>query len=293
MSVSRRRFVKGTLASSTLLGVGALKVGCGNQVEPAPIVNATVGADGKVRVEVARYPDLSRPGGAVTLRFDLPESTPYPIARAGILLVHRGTADDPPEFVATQSACPHLGCPLGFNAGTQLIECPCHASRFRSSTDRDDPMQCVGKVVHLPARQDLTVFAVSYAAATQIATVDLNHQIPCGGRALPPVVGGKVVLPLADYPELASPGGFIVGQPDGLADSLIVYRVDATRVVALSSVCTHLNCDVEVASSRTQLECPCHGSVYDLDGTVRTGPAKRNLTAYAAVLDAASITVTV
>lgn len=293
MSVSRRRFVKGTLASGTLIGVGALKVGCGNQVEAAPIVNATVDSNGKVRIEVARYPDLSRPGGAVTLRFDLPDSSPYTIAKNGILLVHRGSTDDPPEFIATQSECPHLGCPLGYNAGTALIECPCHASRFRSSVDPDDPMQCVGKVTHLPARQDLTVFAVTYASSAQIATIDLTKQIPCGGTPLPPVVNGKVVLPLADYPELASAGGFVVGQPEGLPDSLIIYRVDAARVVALSSVCTHLNCDVAPAASGAQLECPCHGSLYALDGTVQTGPAKRNLKSYAAALTATAVTVTV
>jgi Rieske Fe-S protein len=281
------------LASGTLIGVGALKVGCGNQVEPAPIVNATVDPDGKVRIEVARYPDLVRPGGAVTLRFQLPDNTPYQAARGGILLVHRGTAEEPPEFVATQSECPHAGCPLGYNASSTFIECPCHASKFLSSDDRDDPELCVGKVIHLPARADLTVFAVNYSSTTQVATIDLARQLPCGGPVLPPVANGKVVLPLADFPELASPGGVLVGQPEGLADSLIIYRADASRVVALSSICTHLQCDVGIAASGTQLECPCHGSLYDLDGTVRTGPAKRDLKAYAVTFDATAITITV
>lgn len=289
--VSRRRFVKGTVASGTLIGSGLLQIHCGNQVEPAPILLAAVNADGKVAIEVSRYPDLYKPGGAVTLVFDLPEDTLYQSARAGILLVHRGSSENPPEFIATQSACPHAGCPLGYNAGTALIECPCHSSRFRATTDRDDPLLCIGKVIHLPARQDLTVFRVEYTAATQIATVDLTRELPCGGPVVPPVVDGKVVFPLIDFPDLANPGGFIVGQPEGLADSIIVVRVDSTRVVATTSICTHLRCDIGVAPGGNGFECPCHGSRYTFDGVVTLGPALRNLKTYTVTLDATSITV--
>ena len=44
---------------------------------------------------------------------------------------------------------------------------------------------------------------------------------------------------------------------------------------ALSLVCTHLGCTVEL--SNAILACPCHGSRFNLGGLVVRGPAARNL----------------
>jgi cytochrome b6-f complex iron-sulfur subunit len=46
---------------------------------------------------------------------------------------------------------------------------------------------------------------------------------------------------------------------------------------ALSLVCTHLGCTVE--SKGKGFACPCHGSKYDIQGNVLTGPAKKQLNA--------------
>ncbi len=51
---------------------------------------------------------------------------------------------------------------------------------------------------------------------------------------------------------------------------------EAGSVYALSLVCTHLGCTVNVAAD--VLRCPCHGSVFDRRGNVRRGPATRALT---------------
>ncbi len=47
-------------------------------------------------------------------------------------------------------------------------------------------------------------------------------------------------------------------------------------VFALSSICTHRACKVQVQDDLTFL-CKCHGSRFDLDGKVTKGPAKRDL----------------
>lgn len=47
------------------------------------------------------------------------------------------------------------------------------------------------------------------------------------------------------------------------------------EVYALSLVCTHLGCTVEVNASR--IACPCHGSLFDHRGEVVRGPASRPL----------------
>lgn len=47
------------------------------------------------------------------------------------------------------------------------------------------------------------------------------------------------------------------------------------EVYALSLVCTHLGCTLNVTSSK--LSCPCHGSTFDRNGLVTHGPANKSL----------------
>ena len=293
MPLSRRRFIKGTLAGGALLPLVSITPGCGNQVVAPPVVDALVGTDGKVQIPLAQYPALVPVGGAVTLRFNLPADTVYHVARSGILLVHRAAAEDPPAFVATQSACPHAGCPLGYNPTSTLIECPCHSSRFRSVVP-DDGLGCTGEVIHAPANQDLVVFRVDYDPNTQVVVVNLNRTLPCGGGTpFPAVTNGTVVLPFTDFSELQTPGGSSVGQPDGWPDTLIVIRVNATTVRALSAVCTHLNCNVAYDIGKARIACPCHGSIFTVDaGQVVNGPAKDPLRVYTATINSDDVTVT-
>ena len=48
------------------------------------------------------------------------------------------------------------------------------------------------------------------------------------------------------------------------------------KLFALSSVCTHRHCLVDVEPNRSFL-CPCHGSTFNPDGQVTHGPARRDL----------------
>jgi Rieske Fe-S protein len=56
---------------------------------------------------------------------------------------------------------------------------------------------------------------------------------------------------------------------------------------ALSPICTHLGCTVDIQGAR--LVCPCHGSTYDREGKVLLGPAERALTRMPARLSADGI----
>ncbi len=62
--------------------------------------------------------------------------------------------------------------------------------------------------------------------------------------------------------------------------SLFIYR-DHEGIKAVTAVCTHLGCILE--KSIAGFECPCHGSCYNSDGEVLSGPAPRNLTWYRVV----------
>lgn len=93
-----------------------------------------------------------------------------------------------------------------------------------------------------------------------------------------PVQDGRIRLSIADFPELATPGGAIKIQPAQHDQPLYVLAHGDGQYVAVSPICTHRGCTVDVQGAR--LVCPCHGSTYSRAGEVLRGPAERRLTSY-------------
>lgn len=80
------------------------------------------------------------------------------------------------------------------------------------------------------------------------------------------------------------------------AHGALVYRQarmaiirDAASLYALELICTHLGCTVSVTPG--DLVCPCHGSRFDREGKVLTGPADRPLKRYAVQEDESGFVV--
>lgn len=94
-----------------------------------------------------------------------------------------------------------------------------------------------------------------------------------------PLVNGTVEVDLRQYPELAEPGGAVRLLPDGWQEPFVLLANRDGHLVALSPICTHLQCVVEVNPDR--LTCPCHGSAFDREGRVLQGPAAAPLRRYA------------
>ena len=102
----------------------------------------------------------------------------------------------------------------------------------------------------------------------------------CASLVARPVtpVNGRIELALQQYPELAQRGGSLKLLPTGTSEPVYVLVMDDGNVTALSPICTHLGCTVEIQGPR--LVCPCHGSTYDRSGEVLVGPAVRRLKQY-------------
>jgi Rieske Fe-S protein len=90
--------------------------------------------------------------------------------------------------------------------------------------------------------------------------------------AAPPASGGaaapasNVIAKTADVPVGS---GVIV-------DKVVVTQPTAGVFKGFSSTCTHAGCTLNKVADGT-IDCPCHGSKFNLDGSVANGPAKQPL----------------
>jgi Rieske Fe-S protein len=80
--------------------------------------------------------------------------------------------------------------------------------------------------------------------------------------------GGGALAKTADIPE---GGGKIFADR-----KIVVVQPVAGRFRAFSATCTHQGCTVDNVTGG-MINCPCHGSMFDLDGTVMGGPATKPL----------------
>ncbi len=79
--------------------------------------------------------------------------------------------------------------------------------------------------------------------------------------------------------DIGSPADFPQGSATFLPDRRLFVFNESDGFYAISSVCTHLGCNVKRAGPG--FECPCHGSRYDASGNVVQGPAPKPLPWYA------------
>lgn len=75
---------------------------------------------------------------------------------------------------------------------------------------------------------------------------------------------------------------FIARIDDAYRHEIAVHSVWAVKhsssaVTVYSPICTHLGCYYKWNGGSGHFECPCHGSVFALDGKVLDGPAPRPL----------------
>jgi Rieske Fe-S protein len=89
---------------------------------------------------------------------------------------------------------------------------------------------------------------------------------------------GNVIAKTADVPVGS---GVIV-------DKVVVTQPTAGVFKGFSSACTHKGCTVDKIADGT-IDCPCHGSKFNLDGSVANGPATKPLDTQAVTVQGDSI----
>jgi cytochrome b6-f complex iron-sulfur subunit len=252
-SCSRRQLLGTAALAACVPAIGAL-AGCARRIAPDRVVNAASPVDGQLVLSTSDVRELARAGGAVVVHN--PCTTP-------VLVVNTGTG-----ILAMGALCPHASCEIAWVEEDRQAECPCHGSRFAGD----------GTLLSGPAATDLPTYPATIDAS---GTIVVN--LFAGDKIFPAVTNGSLVIDLADpkYQVLKTPGGAVVGHPDGSPFPIVVTRpnnppvTDQGGFLVLSALCPHLACTVQPLAG--ELRCPCHGSVFLLDGTVQNGPAVDSL----------------
>jgi nitrite reductase/ring-hydroxylating ferredoxin subunit len=97
--------------------------------------------------------------------------------------------------------------------------------------------------------------------------------------------GDTITIDLNIIEELNTSGGWLLITQ---AQTLVV---NDGEIKALTSVCTHSNCDRNWSLSNGNFRCSCHGSVFTTDGEVITGPATQPLTQFNVSIDDKIVTI--
>jgi len=93
----------------------------------------------------------------------------------------------------------------------------------------------------------------------------------------------RLAISLDKAEKLKTVGGSILLKIQEKDVLFVRESEDAIRV--LNPVCSHQKCTVGYDQGKNRIVCPCHGSNFNLDGSVLNGPATQPLQVYEATLD--------
>ena len=90
------------------------------------------------------------------------------------------------------------------------------------------------------------------------------------------VIDYTININVTPYDALLKGGGFYLDT----TNSIIIARTLNNEFLAVSSICTHQQNNVEYQPSKNQFYCPAHGSMFSAAGAVSMGPATLALKQY-------------
>ena len=108
-----------------------------------------------------------------------------------------------------------------------------------------------------------------------------------GGGSASTKVDFTIDISTSPYDVLKKEGGYIVYS----IAKVIIARITANELIAVSSQCTHQGETLEYKSSTGKFYCPLHQSNFNQSGTVANGPATAALKQYKTSLDGTKLRV--
>ncbi len=122
----------------------------------------------------------------------------------------------------------------------------------------------------LPVSRRTVVVGMGVAAATvTLAACSSDNAQESTPTAPRPANDSGPANTIAKTGDIPVGSGAIVGD-------VVVTQATAGDFKGFSAACTHAGCKVTSVADGT-INCPCHGSKFNLDGSVATGPANRPL----------------
>jgi cytochrome b6-f complex iron-sulfur subunit len=132
--------------------------------------------------------------------------------------------------------------------------------------------------------------AVAGAAALAAGCGDGQFGVEAVSGVIPT---GGISFKVSTVPALATVGQLVKIAP--ATAYIAVKRTGTNTFAAISTVCTHQGCEINIAGPA--FECPCHGSGYDNDGKVIRQPvgggSATNLPTYTTQYNAATDILTI
>ncbi|HEV2638750.1 MAG TPA: Rieske (2Fe-2S) protein [Actinocrinis sp.] len=119
-------------------------------------------------------------------------------------------------------------------------------------------------------RRLLQATALTAGAAAVGATADhlLDRPAPSGPGTRPPLVQGQLTPKSGSWQTVAAdadlPEGGVLSFDVG--DLFGFVQRTSGRVQAVSGICTHQGCKLNLTAPPVELVCPCHGATYQVDG---------------------------
>jgi Rieske Fe-S protein len=93
----------------------------------------------------------------------------------------------------------------------------------------------------------------------------------------------KLAISLDKVEPLQKVGGALILK---IKDREILFIRDSEESIrSLDPTCTHEKCQVAYNAEKKTIDCPCHGSRYDLEGNVLHGPAPKPLESFDSYID--------
>ena len=138
------------------------------------------------------------------------------------------------------------------------------------------------------SRRDFIKRSAFGVAAGTVAFSGLNLSVLAAqsAKGIARKSGEDLVVKLTDNPALTAVGGHI-----SITDDIMLIRTDESKFIAISTICRHKGCTVELEGDK--FVCPCHGSEYTIQGKVTQGPAKDNLKTFETMFDSSGGTITI